>query len=134
MLIYIHGFNSSPESFKASQLQKFAAANNIADRILIPEIPFQPSEAISQLEELVNKNVNCAGKTCPVCLVGSSLGGYYATWLAEQYDCRVVLVNPAVKPYDLFDEYLGFNTNYYTGEEYELTMDHIQQLRVWGRV
>ena len=129
MLIYIHGFNSSPASFKASLLQKFAQAHNIADRIIIPEIPYEPAKAIELLKVLVEKNINCAGKTCPVCIVGSSLGGYYATWLAEHYDCRVVLINPAVKPYELFEEYLGQNTNYYSGEEYELTMEHIDQLR-----
>ena len=129
MLIYIHGFNSSPASFKASLLQHFAEANNIADRILIPEIPFVPAEAIKKLKQLIEENIPASGKSCPICLIGSSLGGYYATWLAEHYDCRVVLVNPAVKPYELFEEYLGVNTNYYTDEEYELTMEHIDQLR-----
>ncbi|MCW9012467.1 MAG: alpha/beta fold hydrolase [Gammaproteobacteria bacterium] len=128
MLIYIHGFNSSPASFKASLLQNFAATNNIADRILIPGISSVPATAIEQLKQLIEQNTPI-GKSCPICLVGSSLGGFYATWLAEHYDCRVVLINPAVKPYELLDAYLGSNTNYYTGEEFELTMEHMNQLR-----
>jgi len=131
MLIYIHGFNSSPESFKANLLRKFADKVNIGDRLEIPSLSPEPSKAIKQLEKLVKKQSTStllrAG--CSPCLIGSSLGGYYATWLAEKYDCRAVLVNPAVKPYELFDQYLGKNENYYTGKEFEVTMEHLQQLR-----
>ena len=131
MLIYIHGFNSSPASFKASLLKKFAQSVNIADRLQIPQLSYVPAEAIYQLSVLVEAYLksNKIRKECQVCLIGSSLGGYYATWLAEQYDCRAVLINPAVRPYDFFEEYLGINTNYYTAEQYELTMEHIEQLR-----
>ena len=91
----------------------------------------QKKETISssEISELTGISSDKIRKDCRVCLIGSSLGGYYATWLAEQYDCRAVLINPAVRPYDFFEEYLGFNTNYYTAEQYELTMDHIEQLR-----
>lgn len=131
MLIYIHGFNSSPESFKANLLRKFADKVNIGDRLQIPLLSPEPSKAIKQLEKLVKKYSTSTTKRagCGPCLIGSSLGGYYATWLAEKYDCRVVLVNPAVRPYELFDEYLGKNKNYYTDEEFELTMEHLDQLR-----
>ena len=62
-------------------------------------------------------------------LIGSSLGGYYATWLAEHYaGLRVVLVNPAVRPYHLFNGFLGPQKNIYTGERYELTGQHIEEL------
>jgi uncharacterized protein len=131
MLIYIHGFNSSPESFKANLLRKFADKVNIGDRLEIPQLSPEPAKAIKQLEKLVAKQLKSSllRPGCTPCLIGSSLGGYYATWLAEKYDCRAVLVNPAVKPYELFDEYLGKNENYYSGEEFELTMDHLHQLR-----
>jgi predicted esterase YcpF (UPF0227 family) len=131
MLIYIHGFNSSPASFKASLLKKYAQASHISDRLHVPFVPADPARAIEILKTLVEHHLHNRQPhdDCPVCLIGSSLGGYYATWLAEQYDCRAVLVNPAVRPYELFADYLGVNTNLYTGEKYELTMEHIKQLR-----
>lgn len=131
MLIYIHGFNSSPKSFKANLIKKYADSLNISDRLLIPQLPPEPDQAIQQLEELVKKSTSAPSSraSCGPCLIGSSLGGYYATWLAEKYDCRAVLVNPAVKPYKLFGDYLGVNTNYHTGEEFELTRKHLEQLR-----
>lgn len=129
MLIYIHGFNSSPESFKASLLRKYVASMELTDTFLVPELSSIPSLAIQQLENLVQEQVLIAkSSNNSVCLIGSSLGGYYATWLAEKYELRAVLVNPAVRPYELFQDYLGTNRNIYTGEEYELTRDHVKQL------
>ena len=129
MLIYIHGFNSSPESFKASLLRKFVVSMDLEDTFLVPELSSIPSMAIQQLENLVQENMlKAEASNSSVCLIGSSLGGYYATWLAEKYGCRAVLVNPAVRPYELFEDFLGVNRNIYTGEEYEITTDHLQQL------
>ena len=131
MLIYIHGFNSSPASHKANLLKHYAESAGIADRLLIPELSSVPTTAISQLKQLIEQSSRTRHirPGCPVSLIGSSLGGYYATWLAETYDCRVVLINPVVNPYDLLEDYLGPNTNYYTHEEYVLTQEHIEQLR-----
>ncbi|MFW2373222.1 MAG: YqiA/YcfP family alpha/beta fold hydrolase [Gammaproteobacteria bacterium] len=129
MLIYIHGFNSSPESFKASLLRKYVASMGLGDTFLVPELSSIPSLAILQLENLVQENtLKAEAMNSSVCLIGSSLGGYYATWLAEKYGCRAVLVNPAVRPFELFEDFLGVNRNIHTGEEYELTTDHLQQL------
>lgn len=61
-------------------------------------------------------------------LVGSSLGGYYATHLAERHGLKALLVNPAVTPHKRFDGYLGSQRNHYTGETWELTLDHMQAL------
>lgn len=128
MLIYIHGFNSSPESFKASLLKSYAEKINMPDVLNIPALSFDPVVAMNQLISIVN-DYQKQHQMRPLCFIGSSLGGYYATWLAERYDSRVVLINPAVKPYELFEEFLGFNRNIYTGEEYMLSMDHINQLK-----
>lgn len=128
MLIYIHGFNSSPDSFKASLLKSYADKISMPDVLSIPALSFDPVVAMNQLISLVNEYQN-QHKMRPLCFIGSSLGGYYATWLAEKFDSRVVLINPAVKPYELFEEFLGFNRNIYTGEEYMLNMDHINQLK-----
>ena len=131
MLIYIHGFNSSPASFKASQLAEYADKHRIADRLWIPALSSQPQKAIQQLTRIIEQSMDEQRRSVndkPVSLIGSSLGGYYATWLAEQYDCRAVLINPAVRPYELLDEFIGDNTNYYTGETYTLSREHLDQL------
>ena len=131
MLIYIHGFNSSPASFKASLLRKYVEQAHAQEALLVPHLPHDPLQAMDQLKTLIEKHLKPSqkGRLYPLCLIGSSLGGYYATWLAEHYPCRAVLVNPAVRPYELFEDYLGPNTNPYTGEKYELTLDHVNKLR-----
>ena len=68
--------------------------------------------------------------TPPALLIGSSLGGYYATWLTEKFGIKSALVNPAVSPCDnLSAEFLGAQRNYYSGEEYEFTLEHVESLR-----
>lgn len=64
-----------------------------------------------------------------VTLVGSSLGGFYATWLAEKHACRAILIQPAVFPHVGLEQYLGMQKNLYTGAEYELTRAHLQGWR-----
>ncbi len=98
------------------------------DVMEIPALSFDPAVAMQTLENCVQKYKR-SSSIQPLCFIGSSLGGYYATYLAEKYDSRVVLINPAVRPYELFEDFLGFNRNIYTGEEYTLTMAHIEQLR-----
>jgi hypothetical protein len=66
--------------------------------------------------------------TSEVTLVGSSLGGFYATWLTEKLGMRSVLVNPAITPHDGLRAYLGPQKNLYSAEEYVLTEEHLAQL------
>ena len=61
-------------------------------------------------------------------LVGSSLGGFYATYLAERYGARAVLINPAIRPHEDLRPYAGPQRNLYTGEEYEVTPAHFDEL------
>lgn len=123
LLIYIHGFNSSPRSYKAQRLVDYIQQHQCVVDYQLPELSDQPDRAIAQLTALVEQ----AGQD--VVLIGSSLGGYYATWLACQYGLRAVLINPAVRPYELLREYLGPNKNFHSGEEYVLTENHIEALR-----
>ena len=120
-LLYLHGFNSSPASGKASQLVETMAALGLAARLRVPALHHHPRQAIAQLEALIAE----LGR--PV-LVGSSLGGYYATFLAERHGLKALLINPAVRPHRLFDGYLGPQQNLYSGETWELTEDHVQAL------
>jgi len=122
-IIYIHGFNSAPASEKARQFQAWCQENPLPDglaQVAVPALSHDPAMAIAQLESIITGN----GEN-PALLVGSSLGGYYATWLAEKYNCRAALVNPAVSPVKtLGEEFLGPQKNLYTGEEYEFTREH----------
>ena len=124
MLIYIHGFNSSALSFKASVLRKRMTELRRSREFLCPELPPSPREAIALLAAAIESNA-----PQEVSLIGSSLGGYYATVLAERYALRAVLVNPAVAPYDLLGPGIGPQTNLYTGVRYEFTHAHLAELK-----
>jgi uncharacterized protein len=124
VLIYIHGFNSSSQSHKARLVGDRLAAMGRASEYRCPDLPHRPAAAMAQLEALL-----VATDPANTTLVGSSLGGYYATWLAERYGTRAVLINPAVQPYAGLRNYLGTQKNLYTGEPYEFTEDHLAELR-----
>ncbi len=124
MILYIHGFNSSPASRKSNQLRQRLAAIERENDFSCPALSHQPQDAMSVLETQV---VDAGAHN--VTLVGSSLGGFYATWLTEKTGCRSVLVNPAITPHEDLCTYLGLQKNLYTGEEYELTKEHLEQLK-----
>lgn len=124
MILYIHGFNSSPASHKANRLRERLAALGREARFACPALSHWPEEAMAQLKEQVTSE-----NAKQVTLVGSSLGGFYATWLTEHLGCKSVLINPAITPHDGLRAYLGHQKNLYTGDEYELTEDHLVQLR-----
>lgn len=124
-LLYIHGFNSSPQSFKAQRLQQWFADHGASDRLLVPALPPQPQAAMALLEAVM------AGAG-PVALLGSSLGGFYATWLAQHHDARAVLINPAVRPWRLLEGYAGENANYHTGETYDFDASWVDELQRYG--
>jgi len=120
-ILYIHGFNSSPRSSKAMQLVAAMERAGLAERLRVPALHHHPLQAMAQLESALAE----LGRPL---LVGSSLGGYYATWLAERHGLRALLINPAVAPHRLFDGRLGTQTNYHSGETWELTLDHVAAL------
>lgn len=120
-ILYLHGFNSAPQSHKARTLAQYMTARGVGDRFVCPKLPHRPAEAIAVAEREIARAVH------PVTLVGSSLGGFYATYLAEKHDLRGVLVNPAVTPQRDLESYLGMQRNLYTGEAYELTRAHIDE-------
>lgn len=124
MIAYLHGFNSSPASHKATVLRAYMAERGLADQYECPELPPSADEAIRICEALIRRR---EGE--PVCLVGSSLGGFYATHLAERHGLKAVLINPAIDPHVGLRAYLGAQKNLFTGEPYELTARHLEQWR-----
>jgi uncharacterized protein len=124
VLIYIHGFNSSALSFKAGLLRERMAALRRSQEFACPELPHRPREAIALLDGLLKQR-----RAENVALVGSSLGGYYATWLSEHHGIPAVLVNPAVRPYELLAMCVGRQTNLHSGLQYDFTARHLAELR-----
>ncbi len=124
-LLYLHGFNSSPESHKAQLVTQYLREKNCLDLLICPQIPVVPLEARAFLEQLVEDTL----QEHELSFVGSSLGGYYATYLAEKYSGTAVLINPSVKPYVTLSAYLGENNFYFEDEVWAFNEEHIQQLR-----
>jgi predicted esterase YcpF (UPF0227 family) len=117
MILYIHGFASCGDSTKTRLLKShFGEAH-----VLAPDIPVEPEVAIDFLEGLIEENK--VGL-----LVGSSLGGYYATFLAKRYGRKAVLLNPSVKPYETLEPYVGINRFWCSGEPFEWKASYLDQL------
>ncbi len=127
MILYLHGFRSSPRSTKARLLGDVLAARGLDDRYRCPQLPVSPKEAASVLRAIVAE----AGDG-PLALVGSSLGGYYATWLAEAVveaaDARVVLINPATRPDRDLVRHLGPQAVYHSDETVDVRPEFLDEL------
>jgi len=124
-VIYIHGFNSSPRSEKACLTQAFFLSEDCPYELEIAAFLSSPSAAILDLECLIESIgvSNIAG------FIGSSLGGFYSLYLHRKFALPAVLINPAMKPYELLQDYLGENENPYTGERYIIESRHMDELR-----
>jgi predicted esterase YcpF (UPF0227 family) len=127
-LVYLHGFRSSPQSIKARLLAGAVAALPAArrPRLEVPALAHEPARAVAAVAAWVRAEVT-GGEA--LTFVGSSLGGFYATHLAEAFGARAVLINPAVRPYDDLAPYAGPQTNLYTGETFEVLPRHFDELR-----
>ncbi len=123
LLLYIHGFLSSSRSEKALDTSAWLEQQDLPVAFACPTLSNNPRRARAQLVELIESRDGEA-----VGLVGSSLGGFYATWLSQADGLHAVLVNPAVRPQDHLDAYLGPNHNPYTGENFEVDEDFLQAL------
>jgi predicted esterase YcpF (UPF0227 family) len=126
-IVYLHGFNSGPQSAKGQLLARAAAALADPPRFHLPRLHHRPARAMQGVCAWLDRHAP-GGRD--LTLVGSSLGGFYATWLAERRGARAVLINPAIRPHEDLRPYLGVQRNLYTGEEYEVTAAHFDELRV----
>jgi uncharacterized protein len=121
--VYLHGFISSPQSRKAVMLGHYVRGSVSGLDYRVPALHDRPAKAMDQVRT-VCRDVAREELT----LVGSSLGGFYATVAAEELGCRAALLNPAVHPHRHFPRYLGPQANLHTGEAFELTWDHVNEL------
>ncbi|RXJ87375.1 YqiA/YcfP family alpha/beta fold hydrolase [Arcobacter sp. CECT 8985] len=120
MIIYIHGFGSSAVGGKASILRERYKTN-----ILIPSLSNIPDLAVDTLEQLI---IFLKQKGEKINLIGSSLGGFYAIYLANKYNLKAVLINPAIYPYKTLNK-IGKATNYYDLSTFECNKNHLEQLK-----
>ena len=123
-LLYIHGFLSSPLSFKAQQVQHWLAAQHPEIEFICPQLTPYPAQTQQLLESILEQRL-----PEPIYLMGSSLGGFWATWLAEKYNLRAVLINPAVRPQEFMPAYLEVDLkSYHTDDSYYLGAHHIDEI------
>jgi len=117
MILYIHGFGSCGEGNKSASLKRYFGE----EQIFSPDLPPSPLLAISFLEVLLReKDIDL--------LVGSSLGGYYATYLAERYRKRAVLLNPSTVPYRTLQPYIGIQRRFCDQEPFLFKARYLDDL------
>jgi len=117
-ILFIHGFGSCGTGNKATLLQKHFGS----EALLTPDLPVNPADCLQQLQELILTHN-------PVATVSSSLGAFYATWLNSINPLPAVVINPAVHAAETLQPHIGKHTHWCNGAEFELTADHINQLK-----
>jgi predicted esterase YcpF (UPF0227 family) len=124
MILYLHGFRSSPQSMKARLMGERMAALGRGAEYVCPQLPASPKLAMELALSLVD-----GVPAHELTVVGSSLGGYYATWLAERLGCRAVLLNPAIVPRQDLQQHVGVTTQYHSDQPFEFKPEYIDELR-----
>ena len=123
MIVYLHGFRSSPASRKATMLRQAMASRGRSAEYLCPALPASPAHAVKEVERLVQGLAPDR-----LALIGSSLGGYYATWLAERLGCRAVLLNPAIRPQDDLANHLGEQPVFFSDASIDFRREYLGEL------
>jgi predicted esterase YcpF (UPF0227 family) len=124
-LLYLHGFRSSPRSFKAERLKAWLAANRPGLHWWCPQLPPSPREAMALIDQGL-----AAWPTGSFAVCGSSLGGFYATAVAEAYGCRAVVMNPAVDPARDLAAYIGEQSSWHDpAERFFFRAEYVDELR-----
>lgn len=126
-LIYLHGFNSSPQSLKAQQTLDFVSKNHPQINLIIPELAVSAHDALSQIKQIVD-NIKLQSPKADIGFVGSSMGGFLATKCSELYNAKAVLINPAVAPHRLITHLIGEHTNPYSGKSFSVTEQDGEEL------
>lgn len=126
MLLYLHGFRSSPQSFKARLVQERMREWGVGRYYACPTLNVSPKLAIAQAEAAIRAAQ--AGGDQEIAIVGSSLGGFYARWLGERHGCRTVLLNPAIHPWTDLETYLGEQPLWHGGGSVRVERRHLQEL------
>ena len=124
-LLYLHGFRSSPQSAKARQMAAHVAQHHPQVRFWCPQLPPSPQAAMAMVAQGV-----AAWPGSAMAVIGSSLGGFYASWVAQHKGCPSVLLNPAVHPARDLERYIGEQTVWHDpSEHFYFRPEYIDELR-----
>jgi predicted esterase YcpF (UPF0227 family) len=124
MIVYLHGFASSGASDKVTSLKKRFGD----DKVIAPDLPFDPDLVGELVNDIVRDFMRSRDPTEKLVFVGTSLGAFYANYFGHVYDSCAVLVNPSASPSETLKEKLGPNKNYHTGEEFLVSLAHLDKL------
>ena len=117
MILYLHGFASCGNSTKTKLLKRYFGEVNV----LAPDLPVDPAEAIRFIRKtILAHNVDL--------IIGSSLGGFYASYFCELQGIKTVLINPSTQPFITLAPYVGTNHFWCSGEPFEFTREHLNSL------
>ena len=130
MILYLHGFRSSPLSFKARMMAAAMASRGQQHAWRCPQLPPSPAAAIALAGAQARELIDAApgGDPAALTIVGSSLGGFYATYLAEQLGTRAVLLNPAVRAERDLATQVGTQQDFHTGAPFEFLPAYVGEL------
>lgn len=124
-LLYLHGFRSSPKSFKAQRLQAWMAAHRPDVTWWCPQLPPSPKAAMALIEAGI-----ADWPKGRMAVVGSSLGGFYATAVAERHGCPAAVLNPAIAPARDLAKYIGEQTAFHDpAEHFFFRPEYVDELR-----
>jgi predicted esterase YcpF (UPF0227 family) len=118
-ILYLHGFASCGEGNKSALLKNHFGE----DAVIAPDLPFAPLDAVAFIEEIVENSAFDL-------LIGSSLGGFYATYFAEKYRMKAVLINPSTQPWQTLAAYVGWQKRYCDEEVFEFKAIYLEQLKL----
>ena len=127
LLVYLHGFRSSPRSSKAVMTGEAVKAVSSQDQIFewfCPQLLASPKMSIEMVSQHIDQS-----NTDHLVVIGSSLGGFYANYLAEKYDCKAVVLNPAVRAARELAPHVGMLTAYDSNEPFDFRPEYIDELK-----
>ncbi|MEN5159947.1 YqiA/YcfP family alpha/beta fold hydrolase [Achromobacter spanius] len=128
MILYLHGFRSSPDSFKARMMAGAMAERGLIEAWACPQLPASPREAIDLAMGMARDRLANAASPRELTVIGSSLGGFYATWIAEQLGCKAVLLNPAVNAARDLATQVGEHHMYHSGAPFVFLPEYVAEL------
>ena len=132
MILYLHGFRSSPASFKARLLAQAMKEAGRQREWACPQLPASPRQAVELALELARPmQARARDQGGELTVIGSSLGGYYATWVAEQLGCRAALLNPVVHAARDLASQVGAHTGYHDGAPFVFEPGYVDELRAY---
>jgi predicted esterase YcpF (UPF0227 family) len=130
MILYLHGFRSSPDSFKARLLAQAMRERGLEKQWLCPQLPASPKRALELCNHLIQQAMQQQGinPQHDLAVIGSSLGGYYAACLAQHWQCKAVLLNPAVYAARDLATQVGEHTHFHSDAPFVFLPEYVDEL------